>query len=170
MSAFPIEQIQSVYLLIGSITAHWSYVEMGIDQMITAVYGRLNGQSIQHKRPGPFKDRIQFLRKAATLPALVKYKADLLQFATAAANIANERNTAIHSAIMSVTPENAVVLEMWKLRHGVSELKRTEMTLEHFAATHHKVLALAERSARIASAVIQQAASTPKRGGANKGP
>ena len=161
MPAFPVEQTQNAYLLIGSITAHWSYVEMGIDQMTHAVYARFNGKAIQPSFPGPFKTRIDFLRKSAQLPGLLKFKVELLSFADTASKISSERNSSIHGAITNVAPSDVISLEAFKRRKGVSELQRTEVTLAQFDELNTKIVTLAERSARLANALIQFALTFP---------
>lgn len=163
MPAFPVENTQSAYLLIGSITAHWSYVEMGVDQMIHAIYARFNGKIIQPLFPGPFKTRMDFLRKAAQLPALRRFKADLLSFEVSASNISGERHRSVHGAIMNVAPDDVVSMEAFKLRKGVSELKRADVTLAQFNELNTRIVALAEVAARLANGLIKFASTLPSK-------
>lgn len=155
-AAYDPEQHKSACLLIGSITINWAYVEMAIDQIVIGSYQALGGNKLSKGLPRNFVKKTEYLKTAANkLGKLAPFKDRIRDLAISANNLKDDRHTATHGAIMSITADGVLKFAKYDRAEHTVAIKSPEKTLEGLAQLSNKITALAEVGARLARDVLQ---------------
>ena len=155
MDAFDPEDFQAACLLVGSITVHWAYLEMSIDQIVTGSFQKLGGNKITRTIPKQFSAKSTYLQSACSgLPALSPFKDRIRQYLTDADALALARNEIVHSAIMTIQSQGDVGFVGIKQGKQTIHFNQSSRSLQQLLDTSNKLQGLSLVGAKLAADVL----------------
>ena len=143
-----------LYLLVGFAVVQWAYVEMALDQCVVTIHTRGGGRTVCADRPTTALNRkLRFLRACfRRVPGLTEYASDGLAILSRVEELAERRNTTVHSAAFGEEGAGQSYMAIrWDLKAVTPNLRQADVSLAELEEVGKKILELALNLAQFSS-------------------